>query len=456
MKRALAVLLVLALLPTARAADGVDLQPSDADRDLAATANVGQGVQATVGYTLDLAAPTPLRLLSSVKDGFGAPVAHNATWRIDGTVVGTTSGTAALSVATLPPGSHPVVVVWDVGTQAAGALALQAFARRDVSGGGGSASGVGGAIAQTSLHVTRSGVATGSPAPATTGTVVPVVLALSFDRRADATTLAWGASVPANATVLVQGPGGSALRTLPSGVRFSADLGPLPDGVYAYNITVHGAAGGAGFLAGQVRFEGTGTGAPVAAQDVQELAQALQEPLAPGSVFLVDADRDGHPDHLLDAAGLVEQVRALPQQGRFVLHGLDGSALVLYEANTGAVRPVQAVAAAPGEDSATGGGRHVAVAVPDKEGWILVTVRDPHPEERLLGAQRGDGTPLPAESVWRGSGVVQFVDDPAASYALLYASPSPGGLSAGMVLLLVGAGLAAGVLVTLLLRRRVA
>ncbi|MEA3203366.1 MAG: hypothetical protein QOI63_1041, partial [Thermoplasmata archaeon] len=415
-------------------------------------------VQATVGYTLDLAGSTPLRVLSSVKDGLGNPVPHNATWRLDGEVVGTTTGTTALTIPPQPSGSHPLVAVWTVGPKASGTLQLQAFARRDVSGSGGSAAGVGGAIAQTTLRVTRpdSGPAAGTAGPAKVGGAVPVILGLSFDRRAGGTTLAWGSSVPATGSLLVHGPGGAATRDLPVGVRFSADLGDLPDGVYDYNLTARDEAGRAGFLAGQVRFEGTGTGVPLPTPLVPALAAALEEPLAAGTVFLVDQDRDGHADHVVDASGLVVQVRALPQQGRFVLHSIDAEALFLLEANTGNVRAMQAVSGVTGEDASDGGGRHVAVAVAQKAGWILVTVRDPHPGERLLGAQRGDGTPLPAEAVWRGNGVVQFVDDPAATYSLLYAAPAPTGISLGLAAGLVAAGLLVGALAMLLLRRRIA
>jgi hypothetical protein len=450
----LAVLLLVTLLPAAQAADGVELQPDAASQDLAVTAQGGQAVQATVGYTLDLAAPTALRLLSGIRDGLGNPVAHNATWRIDGEVAGTTTGTTALTIGPLPAGSHPVVVVWGVGALASGTLDLQAFARREVSGSGGTATGVGGAIAQSTLRITRSG-AGASSSPATVGAVLPVVLALSFDRRDTGTTISWGSSVPAVGAILLQGPGGSAQRTLSSGVRFSADVGALPDGTYSYNVSARDDSGHVGFLAGQIRFEGTGAGAPVAAPLVQALAAALGEPLAAGNVFLVDSDRDGHPDLVLDAPGLIVQVRALQQQGRFVLHSIDSDSLVLLEANTGAVRPMQAVAGMTGEDAASGGSRHVAVAVTQKSGWVLVTVRDPHPGERLLGAQRGDGTPLPAEAVWRGNGVIQFVDDPVVSYTLLYASPPPAGLSLGLAVGLVAAGLLVGAAGMLLVRRRV-
>jgi hypothetical protein len=455
MKRLLAALLLVALLPGVQAAEGVELQPDPASKDLAVTAQAGQAVQATVAYTLDLAAATPLRLLSGAKDGAGGPVAHNATWRLDGNVVGTTSGTSTLLVPTVAAGSHPLVATWALGTQAGGQLQLQAFVRREVSGSGGSASGVAGAIAQTALRITRSGQAVATVAPATAGGATPVVIALSFDRRAEGTSLSWGTSVPAASVVLVQGPAGSAQRSLPANVRFTADLGALPDGLYGYNITATDTAGRVGYLAGEVRLEGTGSGAPIAPPLVQALGQSLQQPLRPGSVFLVDQDRDGRPDHLVDAAGLTTQVRALPQQGRFVLHSIDSEALFLLEANTGNVRPVQAVTGTLGKDTATGDSRHVQVGVGEKVGWILVTVPDPHPGEALLGAQRGDGTPLPRESVWQGNGVVQFVDDPAAAYTLLYSTPPATGISLGTAAALAGGGLLVGALLMLLVRRRV-
>jgi hypothetical protein len=456
MKRALAVLLLVALLPPAQAADGVELQADAAGHDLAVSAQGGQPVQATVTYALELAEATPLRLLSAVRDGSGNAVAHAATWRLDGNLVASTNRTAAVTTAVVPAGSHPLVLVWSLGGQASGTLQLQALARRDASGGAGSAAGFSGALAQTTLRVTRSGDAGPIvPPPATVGGATPLVLAFTFDRRDTGITAAWGTSVPATATILLHGPAGSAQRTLVTGVRFTADLGALPDGVYAYNITASDEAGRLGYLAGQLRLEGLGAGAPLSAPLVQALATALDAPLAAGSVFLIDQDRDGHPDRVQDAASLLQQERALPQQGRFLVRSLESPALFLLEANTGAVRPVQALSGVLGADEASGGSRQVAVTVAQKSGWVLVTVRDPHPGERLLGVQRGDGTPLPSEAVWRGNGVIQFADDPEAAYALLYATPPAPGFSFGLGAALLAAGLVAGVGATLLLRRRV-
>jgi hypothetical protein len=456
MKRLLAALLLLPLLPAVQAADGVELTADDSAKELSVTAQAGQGVQATVGYILDLVGPAPLRLLSSMKDGTGNAVPHNATWRLDGNLMGTTTGTTTLLLGTVPAGRHPLVLVWSVGGQASGTLHLQAFVRREVSGEGGSASGVGGAVAPTTLRITRSALPATGGASATAGGATPVVLGFAFDRRADGTTLSWGTSIPATSSLVVAGPGGAVQRSLITSVRFTAELGNLPDGVYDYNVTAREEGGRSSSFAGRLRLQGQGTGTPLGATLVQALATALQQPLPAGSTFLVDQDRDGRPDLVLDATGHVAQLRALRQQARFLLQAIDGGALFLLEANTGAVRPMQAVIGMPGADKSTGDTRNVQVAVNEKSGWILVSVRDPHPGERLLGVQRSDGTPLPGEAVWQENGFVQFVDDPATTYTLLYTvPPPPSGIPLGTALALLGVGLLGGALATLLLRRRI-
>jgi len=103
----------------------------------------------------------------------------------------------------------------------------------------------------------------------------------------------------------------------------------------------------------------------------------------------------------------------------------------------------------------------VEVQVPDKQGWILVSLDDPSRERPLLGVERSDGQPLPDGSAWRVGSKVFILDDPETTYVLVFDNApdaripvDEGGLPEWLVYAAAGAGLLVGVLVTVLLMGR--
>lgn len=66
----------------------------------------------------------------------------------------------------------------------------------------------------------------------------------------------------------------------------------------------------------------------------------------------------------------------------------------------------------------------VRVTVPQKEGWIMVSIPDPLPGEPVTSLVRNDGVVIPVDLVFRDGGMLHFLDDPVVEYILGFNEPT--------------------------------
>lgn len=289
----------------------------------------------------------------------------------------------------------------------------------------------------------------------------PAVLGVAFTGSSAGWILSWSLDEPAAVQVRLDGPGAPRAWAEARDVSFSVALGTLDIGDYAYTITATDDFGHAGTRSGTFRVgAGFGRFTALPADQSQAIEAALG--VAAPDLFLLDGDLDGRSDGFVDASGAIGQRRALPQEGQFLIEA--GGRLALAT-TAGGVFPVASVPGlAEGEDESDAV-KAVTVRVEDKDGWILVTVADGGAGLPLLGVERGDGTPLPEEAAWREGRDVLFLDDPEATYRILYdnagasaasgSGSGAGGLSGWLPYVAGAAGILLGMLVmAVLLRRR--
>lgn len=140
------------------------------------------------------------------------------------------------------------------------------------------------------------------------------------------------------------------------------------------------------------------------------------------TIAFTDQDGDGKIDGVAASKGSVGLEHTAPNASLLMVR--QGGVFAVIEPSSGAVHPVQVLSgnvsaidrvvdAADGEESSS-----VTVTVPEKTGWIRVSIADPFPEEPVSSLVRSDGLVIPVDQVWRSDGELHFMDDPETGYTL--------------------------------------
>jgi hypothetical protein len=244
-----------------------------------------------------------------------------------------------------------------------------------------------------------------------------------FDLRIQtgaATTISWRTDRVVEATLSFgQGTALSA-RTPQRGQTFTEALGDLPSGTYQYRIDVRADDGATRSLSGRVTIEPSEEATKFPAPDgLTRSLQNLGLAVGDGDLLVVDRDGDGRPDAIEDTGGRLVQTRAFDRLSLFLMRDA-AQRFYLLDTSAGEAHATAPVGGDVKQIQDLRGATIATVEVPDKSGWILVSLTDFRPKQAITGVFKGQDQ-LPADLVWRDTGQVVFLDDPVQTYTLYYA-----------------------------------